>query len=235
MPSRKGVAWGNVLLCLLACPILQALQGGGMSGTVVDPAGRPAAGLTVYAFRPDRVGERVGTLATSDAEGHFLISGLAPGKYNLSACNEAEGYPDRIYYFYETTEPFPEVEVQPEEVTSGVMVRLGPKGGWVVGRVIDSETGRGLRVAGIIFYRADSTQEFMEGGPNALVWDKHATDLSQFKILVPSNKPFRMKVTAPGRETWYYSPDGTEQHAAAIRLAPGQTKEVVVPLRPTKK
>ena len=60
---------------------------GGIAGTVVDAAtGQPVAGANVGAQRIEHT-ERIldgdwGT-AISDAQGHFLVGGLAPGVYNL--------------------------------------------------------------------------------------------------------------------------------------------------------
>ena len=60
---------------------------GAIAGTVVDTAtGRPVAGAQVGA-QCIEITERIlgggGGRATSDAQGHFLVGGLAPGVYNL--------------------------------------------------------------------------------------------------------------------------------------------------------
>ena len=60
---------------------------GAIAGTVVDAAtGQPVAGAQISAGRIE-ITERIlgggGGRATSDAQGHFLVGGLAPGVYNL--------------------------------------------------------------------------------------------------------------------------------------------------------
>lgn len=52
--------------------------GGSITGEVVDEAGSPAVDITVEAHGPDTSGGR------SDARGHFTISALAAGSYDLS-------------------------------------------------------------------------------------------------------------------------------------------------------
>ncbi len=53
-------------------------------------------------------------------------------------------------------------------------------------------------------------------------------------MLDPDDKPFRVKVSAPGYEISYCETDRTEEHARPIPLAPNTTKDLVISLRPLK-
>src|SRR5579864_3687882 len=55
---------------------------GQIKGTVSDPNGAVVSRATVTATKPDNGFKRT---ATSDSDGQFLISGLPPAKYDVSA------------------------------------------------------------------------------------------------------------------------------------------------------
>jgi protocatechuate 3,4-dioxygenase beta subunit len=115
---------------------------GSIEGFVVDEGGRPVPSflLAVESFEPvDPDAERFGggSRSIEDAQGAFRIEGLAAGKYVLVA--SADGRPparsDRI-------------EVEVGRATRGVRMTL-PRGGSVVGTVLDRETKQpieGVRV-----------------------------------------------------------------------------------------
>ncbi|MGH7675874.1 MAG: carboxypeptidase regulatory-like domain-containing protein, partial [Gemmatimonadales bacterium] len=57
-----------------------------LTGTVVDPAGVPCAGAVVTAARPEA---RAYVEAVADASGAFVLAGLAPGRWLVTArCGE---------------------------------------------------------------------------------------------------------------------------------------------------
>ena len=72
------------MLCLLHlfCPNLWASTGGGISGKIVDPRGIPLSG--VHLKLVNKAGAVIGE-AKSDAEGNFIIEGIEPGRYRLTA------------------------------------------------------------------------------------------------------------------------------------------------------
>jgi len=72
--------------------VLQVASGLAIRGAVFDGAGRAVPDVMVYATRED--GDRsqpLGSNATTDARGWFLLDGLAPGAHRLSASREEPG------------------------------------------------------------------------------------------------------------------------------------------------
>jgi len=69
-----------VLLC--AAGILNAQSGGTLTGTILDQAGKPIAGAIVTA---KAAGSATAGTATTDADGHFSLPGLAAGSYTVES------------------------------------------------------------------------------------------------------------------------------------------------------
>ena len=198
---------------------------GEVRGTVKTLSGNPVMGATVSAHPFHRAGNTSRWEAGTDQEGNFLIRGLPPGPYTLSAVKEADYFADTRFTFYDSKYPPPEVVVNAGQVTRNVLITVGPQAARVVGWIIDAATQERVRGAGITFYMADSPQPHLVVGVGVL---------GEFNRLVGSNTPFRMKVSAPGFRTWYYGPDNTEEHAAMIRMKPGETKKLIIRLKPLK-
>lgn len=222
---------------LLACAVstifmaqaaLQASERlGAIGGRVVAENGRPLPRATITVRREDRLVLGIPSSTTGDAEGKFVLAGLVPGLYAISASKEDEFYPDTAYSFYYSGKPLPQVTVSAGNLTGGLVVRLGPKGARITGRVVDATTGLPLWKAHVTFYEPRSPQIYMS------TTVKKGT--AEFNLLVPSTKPFRMRASAPGFDTWYFGTVSTEEEATPIQLAPGTTKELVISLAPLKK
>ena len=198
---------------------------GAVLGVVVDLGGKPVSGATVVAWPPDRAGPTLFTGPRTDGQGKFTMENLSPGLYWVVAIKENEGYPDATSTFYSPPAKVTELTVQAGRVAKGVVVRVGPKAGRLIGRIADGVTGQPPPRAMIVFYEAESPQDYMGTGP-----DVHG----RFSILVPSMKAFRMRVSAPGYATWYYGADGTEERVQPLRLASGEGKELTIRLKPIK-
>ena len=198
---------------------------GGVEGVVIALDGKPVPGATVLAWSPDKPGPGILPEVRTD-EGTFQLRSLPAGKYQLPAKKEEEGYPDARFTFYDSKYPLPTVLVRSKEITKGVKIRVGPKCARVLVRAVGAETGHRILRATIGFYEADSPQDYMGTGA-----DRQGT----FNILVPSTKPFRMRVSAAGYQTWYFGSDGTHEHASPMRLDSGVTREFVISLSPLKK
>jgi hypothetical protein len=196
---------------------------GDVEGFVLDDANRPIVGAQVSAFVANRPSVGTWPQATSGVGGHFLITGVwPPGLYQITAQKPREGYGDpATVLFASPSAQAPTVEVRARVTTQGVMVRLGPRGGWVTGVVEDAASGQEVRGASAGFISADSRMEY--GGGSIACHGK-------FFLLSPSDKSVRVRFSAPGYETWYLGPDGSEAHATPIRISPGETKEIVVRL-----
>ncbi len=199
---------------------------GAIKGRVVNERGQAVPQATVYYVSEGRTGPGIRPTVTADSEGNFAFDEVEPGLYRICALKDEADYPDTNRTFYDAYVPYPTVTVYPGQATKDVVIRLGPKGARIWGRVSDALTGLPIREAGITFYAAVSSQVYM---------GTTVGRQADFNILVPSTKTFRMRVHAPGYETWYYGPDGTEQHAQPIRMAAGARKELVIRLQPVRK
>lgn len=83
IPGRKCVC--SVALCALLSltpHLLRAQSGGTITGTIVDQASKVVNGATITVKNDS--GASAGTTAT-DADGHFSVSGLAAGTYDVEA------------------------------------------------------------------------------------------------------------------------------------------------------
>ncbi len=204
----------------------QASRGyGAVEGRVFDERGQPISDATVYAFRPDKPSAGLRHEVHTDATGSFFLDTVEPGLNRICAVDEKEYYPDANATFYDSAVPYPEVNVHEGKVVRGVIIRVGPKAGRLVARVVDARTGQPIERGGVTFYEARSSQDYM------------GTSLrrgGRFNLLVPSTKPFRMRVWAHGYTTWYYGKEGTQAGAEPLRLSPGETRVVIIRLHPAK-
>lgn len=80
--AQKSIVALGLLLCVAECSRLQAQQGGTLSGTVLDQAGKPLSNATVM-VKSDS-GDSSATVNV-DGEGKFSVTGLAPGDYSIIA------------------------------------------------------------------------------------------------------------------------------------------------------
>ena len=78
----RRVVLAAITLCLVSATAFAQLQSGRIVGTVFDPqkAGIPGATITVT-----NVATNVARTAVTDAEGHYVITPLDPGIYNVTA------------------------------------------------------------------------------------------------------------------------------------------------------
>ena len=197
---------------------------GGIEGIVLDQHAAPVPGIKVFPF-PDCCfqGPKWPPSSITDVSGKFSLVEIQPGSYRVSAVNETQYYPDTNLTFYEGEVRYPVVEVQGGQVVRDVVVRLGPKAARLRGKIVDAKTGLGLVRASIGFYETKGEQLYLGIGPHKG---------GEFDVLVPSTKAFRMRVSAPGYETWFYGSDGPEEHAKPMHLAPAAVKEILVRVRP---
>ncbi|HEV2704589.1 MAG TPA: carboxypeptidase-like regulatory domain-containing protein [Pyrinomonadaceae bacterium] len=201
---------------------------GAIEGRVVDAAGQPLAGAVVEVRPADQMATS-GALpvAYTNEEGRFFLDGVTPGTHMIYASKEDDGYPATFLAFFVTdASAIPKVTVYNKQVTEGTLVRLGPKAARLFGRVVDARTGQPVEEAEIILYREDNPDNYFSFGLNA--------DGGRFQRLIPSIG-FRMKVSSPGYEDWYYSGTPAREQAEVIRVEPNTTKELLISLSPLKR
>ena len=77
---KRLIHLAAILLSLSGAALAQGVQTGAIRGTVTDQQDRPVPGATVTATSQTLQGSRT---ATSDLEGHYVLSALPPGEYRV--------------------------------------------------------------------------------------------------------------------------------------------------------
>ena len=125
---------------------------GGIEGVVVDEKGRPISPYLIAIESFMGSGESAETIpptgqarSIQDARGAFLLEGLVPGKYVLTA--SADGRPPTRSA---------QIEVEAARITHHVRIVL-TRGGTLTGKVIDAETRKPISGATVALDAATST------------------------------------------------------------------------------
>jgi hypothetical protein len=204
-----------------------APQFGGIKGTVVDDNGQPISGAIVYAAKTDFVTGII-PVALTDKLGKFTFKSLPPGIYKLSAKKEGDGYPDHESAFHYGRLPanFLQVTVNENQITRNVLVKIGIKMGLLVLHVVDATTKEPVKNSKVTLRRLDNSEFMYVTGP-------YDAEGANKKIPVPSI-PFTIEVSAQDYEIWRYRKEGSLKQADSLQVAPDETKELIVLLRPHK-
>jgi len=208
-----------VALIAISCTLYEAVGQVSVNGVIVDSTGRPMAHAFVEAIPrasnggKGTVGSRLNPWSPADAQGRFTIS-VPPGRYKIRAKDEADGYPDPVYWLNaDPTAVFPEITVEQESI-SDVRVVLGKKGGILEGSLRDSATQLPIPKAKITIREAGKPEAFVE------VFTDGA---GNFEYTVPS-KPIQIVATASGYSPTYYG------NGAALILSGGEHRAVTIEL-----
>lgn len=191
-----------------------------IAGHVLNNNGQAISAATVYAESSSITLGKL-PIATSDDQGSFLIELPAAGTYKVYASKEAEGYADTGSLFHSAGFlSIPEVKVSQGEKVQGIVVQMGPKAARIDGQIMDVRTKHTMKNAQITLSRIESQNYTYSTG----------TDVNgSFNVLVPS-AAFKMKVSAPGYDDWFYkSEDGQDDF---IQLSSDTTKRIIVILQP---
>jgi hypothetical protein len=220
MPVLSLVLLALVLASGQTTPPAELPSLGAVEGSVLDGAGKPIAGATVYALPQREHDMRTQFRTQTDANGRFVLKAVPAGDAYLHAFKESDGYPNTFFDFF--TMPGqdlpPKVTIRPGETTSGATIRLGVKAA-ILKFMIADENGTPIAAAGQ-FQRLDSGHE----GPLG-----HS--LRSDEILLVPPVPFRFTVDSEGYAPWHYGGSKWEADEGVVRLQSGQTLEVPVRLR----
>lgn len=197
-----------------------------ITGYVLDTDGHLVASAEVRASDADRGGlERQG-LTTA---GRFTLSVAGPGRYWVFSFKDNKGYREISEAIIRLDpEGIPTVTVTERSPNPSTVIRLRPGAGRLTMRFVDSVTGRPLEKAQLVLQREDRPNTQYVRALNAL--DKNG----EIKLLLPSF-PLTIEASAPGYETWPNTGITSEGQSAALSLAPDETREITVALRPLRK
>jgi len=166
----------------------QAGRGGTISGIVVDTEGNPVSQASVSARkRTSFTGPLIP--AQADKQGRFTMTRLEADTYQIYASKEEDGYPRLNSTFYAGTKSIiQQITLNENEVSSGNVIRVGPKALNLFCRVVDAVTKKPVNGVRITMRRVDNPAAFFQTGVHG-----------SFRILVPQ-VPITVEVSAPGYE-----------------------------------
>jgi hypothetical protein len=190
---------------------------GSIKGTVFGPDGEPLAGAPVEGNRDSDSGQR--RLATTTADGAFIMDGVPPGTYHVWAWKGELGYTSDM------SSPFFDVpgrDAAVVTVSAGEVVRaeihLGPRNARV-NVVITDENGEPVkRSAHVTFSRPDV--------PETL--EKEVRDRA-FIAIPPTS--VRVTVKADDYREWHYGGEQWQEGAGLLTTGPGDIVDLHVRLR----
>jgi hypothetical protein len=186
---------------------------GSIEGFVHDLSGKPITKATVYGYQLDNVRHRITT--TTDSTGKFVFIGVAPGRYNIHAYKESDGYADTMFSFFANgnKKAWRPVSVQPNQKSKDINLTLGPK--YAVLKISVRDQNGNPSGASLTFTRLDDPKRpYQRGG-----------DLSgELTMLVPA-VPFRVRAERAGHKPW---------DSDVIRPQPGETVSISARLVATR-
>ncbi len=191
---------------------------GSAAGVVLDSAGKPLAGATVYALPEEDMTKQIRT--TSDSAGRFTLGGIPAGGAYLHAFKETDGYPYNFFsFFLSPGERTPvKIKITAGKVTPNVVIQLGLRAAYLQLDVTDED---GTPVdGGLSFDRLDMPGPYSRG-------------VSARELLMVPPVPFRLTFKAAGYLPWHYGGDRWRTNAGLITLKPGETMHLPIhPKRP---
>jgi len=189
---------------------------GRLAGMVEDEAGRPLAGAKVTATPPGPIAARLPNTVT-DAEGHFALAGLLPGKTYVQASKEEDFYPDALFGLWDP-QGTAVVEVPLGGEVAGIVLQVRPCASLEI-KAADAITGDTIQHLTVRLERDGEPNRWVSGSAKNNVW------------LVPT-APIRVMVSARGYQSAWYGEDGPTGQAEPIVLAPRQQFIITVLLHP---
>lgn len=222
-PAIAEASWVILFFFLLwFTSSVAAQRTGGISGTVVTEDGYPVTDAHVSAEVMD--GENIVTvlITQTDERGIFAFTGLAFGKYLLSAEKQESGYlstaPDIFHSKSEITTNLTE-----SSPTFNTVIRFEPKAGVISGWVRDAATGKPIpaHLSLAPFSRRGGWSTTGTGGRFG------------FGLRVPSNIQVRFGACSEGYKRWVYAEPSQPSHAAPLKLKPQFEVKIEIRLEPS--
>jgi hypothetical protein len=185
-----------------------------VKGQVVAADGSQVQSAQITAI-PITTSGHAGHLQWTNTDGHgqfHLV--LKPGRYQIRAKAEADGYPDpNALFSVDPSARFPTITVAQSDI-SGVQVVLGAKGGILVGDLRDRQSHGAIPHGTIILRDARDPKAFVE---------LTADGQGRFQFTVP-NKAFTILATASEYETVQF------QNGQTLLLSNGERRNITIEL-----
>ena len=201
-------------LCVFLCAAMPQTEDAVVKGQVFAPDGLEIQSAQVTVI-PISTSGHAGRLHWTNTDGHgrFRLV-LKPGRYQIRAKAEADGYPDpNAIFSVDPSARFPTISVAQSDL-SGVRVVLGRKGGILVGDLRDRQSRGAISHGKVILRDARDPNAFVE-----LTTD----DQGRFQFTVP-NKAFTILATAPGYKAAHF------MNGQTLTLSGGEQRNITLEL-----
>lgn len=214
----RFVAWIGCLAIVSASCAAQHY--GTITGTVLDQNGSPISKAKVTAryvcLTSCGMSGKIPQIE-ADEQGRYRFPRLEYGRYFVSAEKAEDDYPPLYIPFY-FTQKQPEIELSETNRIGTLDLILSIKAGVLVGTVADAENGIPLD-ASVNFRSTTDPRRCLSGS---------GLTNAQFRVLVPSDMPFVMKVSRQGYDDWFFTRNGV---VTPLQLGPGETMHLEIQLR----
>ncbi|MGA2694514.1 MAG: carboxypeptidase-like regulatory domain-containing protein [Terriglobales bacterium] len=204
---RVLAAW---LIGLVFSVSAVAQRSGTIRGEVFNEKDKPVPGATVYSTQIDSPDGSENSAQTDD-QGNFVISGLAWGKYTVTAEKIDAGYPRTPSRFYGSHMAAAMHELSAKNAEAKVKIIFRGKVSSITGTVIDDEASVPIPATFLFRHAKDPA--------NVLVAE---TQLN-YRILLPASIGLTLEVSSPNHRTWYYPGTNDATKKTTLELSPGQT------------
>ena len=188
-----------------------------LTGVVVTEYGKPAVNFRVCTqvhFNGSLV-DQIQTCCPvlTNENGRFTIEHLKPGRYEVFATNEAEGYS------MENQSPGQNVNVKAGTSRRSVFIQLRNKGAVVFVSITDSATGKIIHDAQLEYSGINCSA----GG------DRFKDDGEYYPLPVPPNCDVVLLARANGYKGWVYT-DPANPSRPALKLSAGEHRVLMIQL-----
>ncbi len=191
-----------------------------ITGRVHDELNRGVDRVTICAVPEDYAQTRNATCTLSDAAGYFVIRTESVVLHRIFPEKSGDGYEFQRPLFYRNPS-ISIIAVMPTEANTAapIQVPLGPKNGAIIGRSVDTDTGK----------RIESVRFLLCQAANPLVcWSFSAKSTAGNFRFLAAHVPFTLKATAAGYEDWW-GLNGDDKNP--ISVAAGDTLNLELNLR----
>ena len=207
------------LVACVTCLSVPGLMGSSSTvmGRVVTADGSAVPRASVEAVRLPDEDEQLSITQSHwtpvDQDGKFQLT-LSPGRYEIRAKAESDGYPDPNFMLsIDPLSDFPVVTANGGNLLN-ITVKLGTQGGILDGELIDQSTHQPVEKGKVTIADAKNPKIFVEAFTNKL---------GQYEFAVP-NKALRISGSAPGYQSTHFEGNvtlvGGEHRYIRLELPP---------------
>jgi hypothetical protein len=209
-------SWFAVICLLLSTALAYSQANGRLTGTVLDEFGQPVDGARVstVVYSPGRSDAK--DRARTDRTGQFQVDDMPMGTFGVTAQKIEEGY-DGLADGTAT----PMVTITPEEPLASVIIKLGPKSGFLNPSVRDQATGKLIQKFTIGWFY--SVPHGHVSGTDTFNHISDKLTCHPPRVNIPPTKEVSIIVTADGYKKWVGGPlkmQSGEERALSVDMQP---------------